>query len=114
MSQAKVDKYKEEKKNRAQIMKKEKRNRFIAKVLACVIGAAIIVWAGFSLYQNYKPVVKNTYSVDMAAIGEYMTGMNETEVAESEEVSEAVTEAVSEAGSEPATEEVSETETAAE
>lgn len=108
MSQAKVDKYKEEKKNRAKIMKKQKRNRIVAQVVACVIGVLLIGWAGVSLYQNYKPVVKNTYSVDMEAVEDYMTGLQTNEETEGES-SDSETETVSEADSEADTEAVSET-----
>ena len=68
MSQAKVDKYKEQKKNRDKIMKREKRERIIAEVIVCVVVVALIAWAGYSFYQNHKPTVVNTYSVDSTAL----------------------------------------------
>ena len=42
MSQAKVDKYKEQKKNRDKIMKREKRERILAEVIVCVVVVALI------------------------------------------------------------------------
>ena len=48
MSQAKVDRYKEEKKNRKKIMAKEKRMRIAGYVAGCLVAAGIIGWAGYS------------------------------------------------------------------
>ena len=53
MSQAKVDRYKKEKANRKKIMKKEKRLLFLEKAAGCLLGAAVIFWAGYSIY-NYS------------------------------------------------------------
>ena len=50
MSQAKVDRYKEEKKNRKKIMAKEKRMRIAGYVAGCLVAAGIIGWAGYSGY----------------------------------------------------------------
>mgnify|MGYP003095919811 CR=1 FL=1 len=80
MSQAKVDKYKDQKKNRDKIMKREKRERILAEVIVCVVVVALIGWAGYSFYQNHKPTVVNTYTVDGAALTDYMSELNaETE-----------------------------------
>lgn len=49
MSQAKVDKYKEEKKNRKQIIAKEKRNKVIWSVVGIVIGVALILFVILSI-----------------------------------------------------------------
>ena len=71
MSQAKVDRYKEEKKNRKQTIKKEKRNRVLGRTLGVVIAAAIVCWIGFSgysYYQEKKPMTKTELS---------MTALNE-------------------------------------
>lgn len=53
MSQEKVDRYKENKANRKKIMKKEKRMLFLEKTAGCLLAAAIIFWAGYSVY-NYS------------------------------------------------------------
>ena len=79
-----------EKKNRDKIMKREKRERIIAEVIVCVVVVALIAWAGYSFYQNHKPTVVNTYSVDSTALDDYMSEMNaETEPAETENGTEA-------------------------
>ena len=54
MSQAKVDRYKEEKKNRKKIMAKEKRMRIAGYVAGCLVAAGIIGWAGSSGYSAYE------------------------------------------------------------
>ena len=46
MSQEKVDKYKQEKANRKQIMQKEKRMKVVRRCLYSVIGIALIGWLG--------------------------------------------------------------------
>ena len=118
MSQAKVDKYKDQKKNRDKIMKREKRERIIAEVIVCVVVVALIAWAGYSFYQNHKPTVVNTYSVDSTVLDDYMSEMNaETEPAETEngtEAAESEAESETEAASEEATETAAETESVAE
>lgn len=76
MSQAKVDRYKEQKKNRKQILKRQKRNRFLAYSAATVIAAGIIGWAGYSVYQVYDENRPETYTeVDMTALNDYYNNM---------------------------------------
>ena len=80
MSQAKVDRYKEEKKNRKQTIKKEKRNRVLGRTLGVVIAAAIVCWIGFSgysYYQEKKPMTKTELS--MTALNEYMSNLSSTD-----------------------------------
>lgn len=48
MSQEKVNKYKEQKANRKEIMKKEKRAAFIRNVMAGVVLVVAISWVGYS------------------------------------------------------------------
>jgi len=76
MSQAKVDKYKKEKANRAQIMAKEKRNRFLNKLLGCVVVLAIVAWAGYSGYSaymsSYTPEKTLVYT---DALDDYLSGL---------------------------------------
>ena len=52
MSQAKVDKYKEEKKNRKKIIAKEKRIRTIWTIVGIVIGVALILFIILSIINN--------------------------------------------------------------
>ena len=48
MSQEKVDKYKKEKANRKETMRKEKIANKIRKFVVVVVGVALIGWVGYS------------------------------------------------------------------
>ena len=58
MSQKKVDAYKEYKKNKDKILKKEKRMMRFEIGAFAVVCAAFIIWVGFSIYQ--KATIKTT------------------------------------------------------
>ncbi len=67
MSQAKVDRYKEEKKNRKKTMKKAKRKKTAVKILCVAVCIAFVAWIGYSgykVYQKNKPVVKTEVNLD--------------------------------------------------
>ena len=70
MSQAKVDRYKEEKANRKKIMRKEKIANRLRKCVVAIVAAVLVVWIGYSAYNMYessRPVKKaevNYQSVD--------------------------------------------------
>ena len=68
MSQAKVDRYKEEKANRKKVMRKEKIANRLRKCAVAVVAAALVVWIGYSAYNMYessRPVKEVNYqSVD--------------------------------------------------
>lgn len=69
MSQAKVDKYKEAKKNRKKQMKKEKIQSYLHRGVACIVAAALIGMAGFSIYNIYESKQpKQEVTVDYSAI----------------------------------------------
>lgn len=53
MSQAKVDRYKEEKANRKKNMRREKIGNVIRKCLVGVVGLLLIGWIGYSAYDTY-------------------------------------------------------------
>ncbi len=82
MSQAKVDRYKEEKKNRQQIMKKEKREWMLFKAGGAVFALLIVAWLGFSVVQTIRgtdnaatdntPVVVENYTVNTDALNDYL------------------------------------------
>ena len=86
MSQAKVDRYKEEKKNREKLMKKQKRETMLLKLAGSVVAIALVGWIGFSVYQNVQADVANTYEVKTDALDDYLNGLNasEEETAEAE------------------------------
>lgn len=77
MSQAKVDRYKEDKKNRKEIMAKEKR----ANMLRTLAGGAVLVvllgWigvSGYNWYQASQPL--ETIYVDTTAVDDYMSSLD--------------------------------------
>ncbi len=85
MSQAKVDRYKEEKKNRKKTIKKEKRNRVLARTAGIVVVAAIVCWIGFSgysYYQEKKPMTKTELS--MTALNDYLSSLSDAGSASAE------------------------------
>lgn len=80
MSQAKVDRYKQEKANRKKIMAKEKLQRRLSIGAVCLVCAALIGWAGYSaygIYERNKPKVTTYANLD--AVNEYLNGLTVTE-----------------------------------
>ena len=82
MSQAKVDRYKEEKKNRAKIMRKEKLERKLSAACAGLIAIALVGWAGFSVYRIANPVAETeetameSYTVNTDALDSYLNSLS--------------------------------------
>lgn len=78
MSQAKVDKYKEEKKNRKNLMRKEKIQRYLRRGAACIVVIALVVMAGFSVYNIYESKQpKQKVTVDYSAIASLSQSLSE-------------------------------------
>lgn len=78
MSQAKVDKYKQEKANRKETMAKEKRKKKLAKFAAGVVVGFLAVWIGVSSVEAVKanrPV--NTIYCDTTELDSYINGLYE-------------------------------------
>ena len=81
MSQAKVDRYKEEKKNRKKTMAKEKRLHLLAVVCGWLVVIALAGWAGVSgyrIYESKKPV--ETIYANVDAITDYMNSLSTEEL----------------------------------
>lgn len=84
MSQAKVDRYKEEKRNRAKIIKKEKRQWMATKLGMYLVGLVLVAWVGVSVYngvttKDASEIVKPTYTVDTTALDDFMTDLTADE-----------------------------------
>ena len=78
MSQAKVDRYKKEKANRKETMKKEKMANVIRKTVAAVVAVAVIGWAGYSAYNAYTTYQPNeTVEIDYSALDSLATNLSE-------------------------------------
>ncbi len=54
MSQEKVDRYKEQKRNRKAIEAKKKRNALIARCCAGLVALAFVGWLGYSGVNSYQ------------------------------------------------------------
>ena len=52
MSQQKVDRYKEYKKNKAKILKREKMRNRLEALIAGLVVLAFAIWIGWSVYHN--------------------------------------------------------------
>ena len=77
MSQEKVLKYKEEKANRKEIMKKQKIAKIARNSITAVICVAVVGWIGYSAvayYHENKP--REVVEVDYAAFDEYVKGLS--------------------------------------
>lgn len=80
MSQAKVDRYKEEKKNRKKTMAKEKRLHLLAIVCGWVVVIALAGWAGVSgyrIYESKKPI--ETIYANVSPITDYINSLSTEE-----------------------------------
>ena len=77
MSQEKVDRYKEQKANRKQIMAREKRRKFLIKVRAGVIALALVCWLGYSIYDTVNKPDTSDVAITTTAIDDYVNGLQQ-------------------------------------
>ena len=83
MSQTKVEEHKEEKLHRKQIVKKQKRNRFLIGLASVAICAALAVWIGWSVYGKVKDANEQAEAakekvitpIDLSAIDDYTSSL---------------------------------------
>lgn len=79
MSQAKVDKYKQEKAKRKQTLKKEKMQRVLRRCAAGIVAIALVAGFGYSAYNIYeskKP--KEEITVDYSAVTSLSQALSES------------------------------------
>lgn len=80
MSQEKVDRYKEQKKNRKAIQAKKKRNVLITKVCASLVVLALVAWLGYSVVDSYeKKQNSGPVTADITALDDYVMSLNAEE-----------------------------------
>lgn len=81
MSQAKVDKYKEYKANKKEILKKERNKRRLEYGLAILILAAFVGWIGYAVVIDAADRIENgaaSYTeLDVTALNEYLSSVSE-------------------------------------
>lgn len=80
MSQAKVERYKEEKANRKKTMKKEKITSILRNSIAAVVVVAVVGWVGYSgvtyiIDNQPRPEVEVNYT----AVSDYETALAEAD-----------------------------------
>lgn len=86
MSQEKVDRYKQEKANRKQIMKKEKLENLLRKSIVGLVVFVLVGWVGYSAYGTYKAnKPKDSVEVDYQAITDYFNEMSQSANAQATE-----------------------------
>ena len=77
MSQAKVDRYKEAKKNRKETVAKEKRQQALTKLVGVAVAVVLAAWigvSGYNMYQASQPL--ETVYVDTTALDNYINVLN--------------------------------------
>lgn len=80
MSQEKVDRYKEQKKNRKAIQAKKKRNALITRVCASLVVLALVAWLGYSVVDSYeKKQNSGPVTADITALDDYVMSLNAEE-----------------------------------
>ncbi|MBS6397217.1 MAG: hypothetical protein KH452_08715 [Clostridiales bacterium] len=78
MSQEKVDRYKEQKKNRKAIQAKKKRNTMITRICCGLVVAALGAWIGYSAVDSYQTKQRSgTVTADLTALDEYTASLVE-------------------------------------
>ena len=80
MSQVKVDRNKELKKNRKKIVKRQKATRLAGQIGGCVLALAVVGWLGYSAYGVYEEAHADdplpSTAVDLSAISDYISGLD--------------------------------------
>ena len=77
MSQEKVDRYKEQKANRKEMMKKAKRAELIRNCVASVVLVAVIGWVGYSgVTYIIKHQPRPEVDVNYTSVADYVEGLN--------------------------------------
>ena len=86
MSQEKVNKYKEQKANRKEIMKKAKRAELIRNSIASVVLVAVIGWVGYSgVTYIIKHQPRPEADVNYTAVADYVESLTAEEETTTEE-----------------------------
>ena len=80
MSQEKVERYKKEKANRKQIMRKQKMMHIVRNTLMAVVVVALIGWLGYSAYDAYESKQpRQMAEIDYTAVNEYLETLTASE-----------------------------------
>ena len=83
MSQEKVDRYKKEKANRKQNMRKQRMMSFVRKGVLTLVAAALIAWLGYYAYDMYESGKDRVVAeVNYDAVTDYLNSLTASEDAE--------------------------------
>lgn len=78
MSQEKVDRYKKEKANRKQNMKKKKFANAVRKCIVMIVGLLLVVWIGYSAYDLYDTNKEpDKVQIDYRAFDDFSQGITD-------------------------------------
>lgn len=73
MSQEKVDRYKKEKANRKQIIKKQKMKNYLLNTSVVVVALVLVGWIGFSAFHVYQDgQERKVVEADYEAVDSYL------------------------------------------
>lgn len=76
MSQEKVDRYKKDKANRKQIIRKQRMMNVIRKCVLSVAALALVGWLGYSAYDTYMAnQEREVAAVDYTALNTYLQNL---------------------------------------
>ena len=79
MSQEKFDRYKQEKANRKQIMRKQKAMGIVRKLILAVVAIALVGWLGYSAFDIYESGKERVVAeVNYDAVTNYLNNMSTT------------------------------------
>ncbi|MDO4261460.1 MAG: hypothetical protein Q4C82_05235 [Eubacteriales bacterium] len=77
MSQEKVDRYKEQKRNRKAIQAKKKRELFLTKLCCGLVAVLLVAWLGYSAVDSYYDKINSeTVYADVTALDEYTSSVS--------------------------------------
>ncbi len=76
MSQEKVDRYKKEKANRKQIMRKQRMMNLVRKGVLTLVALALVGWLGYSAYDMYESGKERVVAeVNYDAVTDYLNSL---------------------------------------
>lgn len=83
MSQEKVERYKKEKANRRQMIRKQRMMNAVRKSVLTVMALALVGWLGYSAYDTYTAnQEREVASVNYDAVNTYLQNLTADESAE--------------------------------
>ena len=78
MSQEKVDRYKKEKANRKQTMRKERMMSIVRKTVLAVVAVALVAWLAYSAYDIHESNKERAVAeVSYRAVTDYLNSLSE-------------------------------------